>query len=200
LILVHPAAVAEAGAARVRYAERDPAVARRFLKEYDRAFARVRDHPDRWPHHLHLASGFRWCRLRRFPYAIIYEVFPTVTHVLAAPPIDAGPVTGQAASSSSAGRSRDQRIRQPPRFVASNSCGSNRISGGLVLSSSSSCESWHLAFGHEELGIMSKSHEGTQHLFGHEALGCSGGKAADVLEDARIELQEVEKLGDPGPC
>jgi toxin ParE1/3/4 len=83
LILIHPAAAAEARAARVRYAERDPAVARRFLDEYDRAIARVRDHPDRWPDYPHLASGFRWCRFRRFPYAIIYELFPTVTHVLA---------------------------------------------------------------------------------------------------------------------
>ena len=28
-------------------------------------------------------GGFRWCRFRRFPYAMIYELFPTVTHVLA---------------------------------------------------------------------------------------------------------------------
>lgn len=44
---------------------------------------RVRDHPDRWPDYPHLAGNFRWCRFRRFPYAIIYELFPTVTHVLA---------------------------------------------------------------------------------------------------------------------
>lgn len=83
MILLHPAAAAEARAARVRYAERDPAIARRFLEEYDRAIARVQDHPDRWPDYPHLAGGFRWCRFRRFPYAIIYEAFPTVTHVLA---------------------------------------------------------------------------------------------------------------------
>jgi plasmid stabilization system protein ParE len=83
LILIHPAAAAEARAARVWYAERDPAVARRFLDEYDRAVERIRDHPDRWPHYPHLACGFRWCRFRRFPYAIVYELFPTVTHVLA---------------------------------------------------------------------------------------------------------------------
>ncbi len=74
MTLIHPAAAAEARAARVRYAERDPAVARRFLDEYDRAIERVRDHPDRWPLYPHLAGSFRWCRFRRFPYAIIYVV------------------------------------------------------------------------------------------------------------------------------
>ncbi|MBA3452330.1 MAG: type II toxin-antitoxin system RelE/ParE family toxin [Deltaproteobacteria bacterium] len=83
MILIHPAAAAEARAACLRYAERDPAVARRFIAEYDRAVERIREHPDRWPMYPHLAGEFRWCRFRRFPYAIIYEVFPTITHVLA---------------------------------------------------------------------------------------------------------------------
>jgi hypothetical protein len=56
LILIHPAAAAEARAARIRYAERDPAVARRFMDEYDRAIERVREHPDRWPQYPHLAA------------------------------------------------------------------------------------------------------------------------------------------------
>jgi plasmid stabilization system protein ParE len=83
LILVHPAAAAEARAARLRYQERDPAVALRFVAEYDRAVERVREHPDRWPLYPHLGGGFRWCRFRRFPYAVVYEMFPTATHVLA---------------------------------------------------------------------------------------------------------------------
>ena len=83
MILIHPAAAAEARLARIRYAEQDPAIAERFLEEYDRAIARVGDAPDRWPVYPHLACGFRWCRFRRFPYAVIYELFPTVTHVLA---------------------------------------------------------------------------------------------------------------------
>lgn len=83
MILVHPAAATEARAARLRYAERDPAVARRFLAEYDRALERIRDHPERWPLYPHVPGGFRWCRFRRFPYAMSYELFPTVTHVLA---------------------------------------------------------------------------------------------------------------------
>ena len=83
MILVHPEAAAEARAARVRYAERDPAIGTRFQAEYDRVIDRIRDHPDRWPLYPHLAGNFRWCRFRRFPYAIIYERFPTVTHVLA---------------------------------------------------------------------------------------------------------------------
>jgi hypothetical protein len=83
LILIHPAAAAEARAARLRYAERDPAVGRRFLAEYDRAIERVDQHPERWPLYPHLPGNFRWCRFRRFPCAVIYEVFPSVTHVLA---------------------------------------------------------------------------------------------------------------------
>jgi hypothetical protein len=83
LILVHPAAAEEARSARLRYAQQDPAVGRRFLREYDRALERVRDHPERWPIYPHLTGAFRWCRFRRFPYAVIYEVVPPDIHVLA---------------------------------------------------------------------------------------------------------------------
>jgi hypothetical protein len=54
-----------------------------FLAEYDRALERIRDHPERWPLYPHVPGGFRWCRFRRFPYAMIYELFPNATHVLA---------------------------------------------------------------------------------------------------------------------
>ena len=57
MIVIHPTA-AEARAARLRYAERDPAVARRFLAEYDRAVERIRDHPERWPLYPHVPGGF----------------------------------------------------------------------------------------------------------------------------------------------
>jgi hypothetical protein len=30
-----------------------------------------------------MPGGFRWYRFRRFPYGMIYELFPNVTHVLA---------------------------------------------------------------------------------------------------------------------
>jgi hypothetical protein len=83
LIFVHPAAVAEARAARLRYLDRDPAVATRFVAEYTRGIERIRAHPQRWPTYPHSTGDFRWCRFRRFPYALIYEVFPSVTHVLA---------------------------------------------------------------------------------------------------------------------
>jgi plasmid stabilization system protein ParE len=83
LILIHPAAAEEARDARLRYARQDLAVARRFLCEYDRALERVLDHPERWPIYPHLSGGFRWCRFRRFPCAIIYELVPPDTHVLA---------------------------------------------------------------------------------------------------------------------
>jgi hypothetical protein len=51
LIIVHPAAAAEAQAARAWYAARNPAVVGRFLSEYDRAIDRIRENPWRWPEH-----------------------------------------------------------------------------------------------------------------------------------------------------
>jgi hypothetical protein len=86
MILVHPAAVAEAREARRRYATYDPAAGQRFLTEYDRVITQIQERPTRWPRYPHLvdsADEFRWCRFRRFPFAIIYEHFTTITHVLA---------------------------------------------------------------------------------------------------------------------
>lgn len=83
MILIHPAAVDEARDARRRYARQDPAVGRRFLREYDRAMQRIADNPERWPLYPHLNGGFRWCRFQRFPYAIIYDVVAPDIHVLA---------------------------------------------------------------------------------------------------------------------
>ena len=83
MILIHPEAAAEARVARLWYAERDRAVGRRFQAEYDRAIPRVADHPDRWPRYPHLTGTFYSCRFRRFPYAVIYERFGEITHVLA---------------------------------------------------------------------------------------------------------------------
>lgn len=82
MIVIHPAAAAEAQAARAWYARRDTAVGERFLAEFDRAVEQVRDWPHRWPTHPHV-PGFRWFHFKRFPYAVIYEVLPDATHVLA---------------------------------------------------------------------------------------------------------------------
>jgi len=67
----HPMAIAEARAARRRYARRSGALAIRFLAELDRAVAEIARAPDQWPPHLH---GTRVFRLRRFPFLVIYDV------------------------------------------------------------------------------------------------------------------------------
>jgi hypothetical protein len=82
LIIVHPQAAIEAQAARAWYAARNRAVGMRFLAEYDRAIDLIREKPRRWPQYPHVA-GCRWFHFKRFPYAVIYEVFPEGTHILA---------------------------------------------------------------------------------------------------------------------
>ncbi len=82
MIIIHPHAAVEAQAARAWYATRNHAIGMRFLAEYDRAINRIRDDPRRWPAYPYLA-GYRSFHFKRFPYAVIYEVLPEGTHVLA---------------------------------------------------------------------------------------------------------------------
>src|SRR3954463_9976125 len=67
-IELHPAAEAEARAARVRYASSDRAIGGRVVTALDRALERIAEQPDRWPVYLH---GTRRVLVRRFPFAII---------------------------------------------------------------------------------------------------------------------------------
>jgi hypothetical protein len=82
VIIIHPAAAAEAQAARAWYAERSSAAGERFLAEYDRAIGRVGESPGRWPA-CPYAAEFRWYHFRRFSYSVIYECLPEAVHVLA---------------------------------------------------------------------------------------------------------------------
>jgi plasmid stabilization system protein ParE len=82
LIVIHPEAAAEAQAARAWYTARNPAAGVRFLAEYDRAIDRIRENPRRRPEYPQV-TGFRWFHFRRYPYAVIYELLPEGTHVLA---------------------------------------------------------------------------------------------------------------------
>ena len=52
------------------YAARNAAVASRFLQNIDQAIARVINHPDSHPIDR---KHFRWVRVRRFPYSLIFE-------------------------------------------------------------------------------------------------------------------------------
>ena len=70
-VTIHPAAVAEARAARLWYAGRDLAAADAFTAELERAVAAVARLPTAWPP---FEAGTRRFLLRRFPYAVIYRV------------------------------------------------------------------------------------------------------------------------------
>jgi len=76
----HPLAIAEARAARRRYAKKSLAVADRFMSELDRAIERATSAPERWPSYF---LGTRVIRLRRFPHLFVYRETTTSVQVVA---------------------------------------------------------------------------------------------------------------------
>jgi toxin ParE1/3/4 len=52
------------------YAARDASVAVRFVQAVDAAVARIRQDPDAQPVEW---KSFRWVRVRRFPYRLLFE-------------------------------------------------------------------------------------------------------------------------------
>ena len=65
----HPEAVEEAAEAYLWYADRSDEAAEQFLSELRSARQAATDHPQRQAAYLH---GTRSCRLRRFPYGLVY--------------------------------------------------------------------------------------------------------------------------------
>jgi hypothetical protein len=65
----HPLAVAEARAARRRYARIRPTLAARFLAALDAAVVTVEANPMAFSPYLH---GTRVLRLKKFPYLLVY--------------------------------------------------------------------------------------------------------------------------------
>ena len=63
-------AAGELRAAHAWYAARDPAVAARFLHNVDQSAGRIVADPDSHPIDR---KHFRWVRVRRFPYVLIFE-------------------------------------------------------------------------------------------------------------------------------
>lgn len=78
----HRLADDEVLAARRYYARRSASVAARFIAALDEAVARVSTQPAMWPSDVH---GTRACRLRKFPYQLVYIEQPTRVLVLAVP-------------------------------------------------------------------------------------------------------------------
>ena len=65
----HPEAVQEAAEAYLWYADRSEEAAEQFLAELRSARETAAEHPRRQTTYLH---GTRCCRLRRFPYGLVY--------------------------------------------------------------------------------------------------------------------------------
>jgi len=76
----HPEALAEYEAAVLYYAERDPAVASRFVATIEDAIDRIVDTPTRW---RPLDEDIRRCLTKVFPYGILYTIEPECVLILA---------------------------------------------------------------------------------------------------------------------
>ena len=66
----HPDAEGELDAACAYYESRRAGLGRRFAEAFDEALAKVLQHPLAWGV---LDEPFRVCRLKRFPYGLLYE-------------------------------------------------------------------------------------------------------------------------------
>jgi plasmid stabilization system protein ParE len=80
LLLIHPAATAEAEKATRWYRERSARSAAQFVEEVNHALDRILAAPQRWPAG---PSGTRKFLLHRFPYAVIYRELLSAIQVLA---------------------------------------------------------------------------------------------------------------------
>ena len=76
----HPEALAEYEAAALYYAERDPAVAQRFVAAVEDAIDRILDSPTRW---RVLDEDVRRCLTRVFPYGVLYTIEPEFVLIVA---------------------------------------------------------------------------------------------------------------------
>jgi plasmid stabilization system protein ParE len=76
----HPAALAEAEAARYWYAERSPSVARAFIAELAKAVDQVAAAPSRWPQ---FTGDTRRYVFPRFPFSLVYRFSGTTLQIIA---------------------------------------------------------------------------------------------------------------------
>jgi plasmid stabilization system protein ParE len=76
----HPEARIESRVSLSWYRRRSVRAAEEFFAELNRATDAIVDNPERWPMD---ASGFRQCRLRRFPFVVIYRDKLKVVQVIA---------------------------------------------------------------------------------------------------------------------
>jgi plasmid stabilization system protein ParE len=68
---LHPEAIAEAREARLWYRERSLDAEERFRRELKRAIRAMQEAPETWPAD---EDGVRTCRLKVFPYSLLYAL------------------------------------------------------------------------------------------------------------------------------
>lgn len=76
----HPQALEEYREATLYYAERDPALATRFIEAVEDAIRRILESPERW---RVLDEDVRRCLTHVFPYGILYIIEPESILVVA---------------------------------------------------------------------------------------------------------------------
>lgn len=76
----HPQALEEYREATLYYAERDPALATRFVEAVEDAIRRILESPERW---RVLDEDVRRCLTHVFPYGILYVIEPEFILVVA---------------------------------------------------------------------------------------------------------------------
>jgi len=76
----HPEALDEYQEATVYYAERDPALALRFVEAVEDAIGRIVEAPERW---RVLDDDVRRCLTHVFPYGVLYTIEPEFILIVA---------------------------------------------------------------------------------------------------------------------
>lgn len=76
----HPEARAEADAAAAFYKDKQPGLALRFLDSLEEALHRIQRHPQAY---RQLSGEVRRCRVRHFPYGVIYRARTDFIEVIA---------------------------------------------------------------------------------------------------------------------
>ena len=76
----HPEALEEYDAAALWYAEREPALALRFIDAVEDAIGRILEAPTRW---RVIEEDVRRCLTRVFPYGVLYTIEPDFVLIVA---------------------------------------------------------------------------------------------------------------------
>ncbi|REJ69829.1 MAG: type II toxin-antitoxin system RelE/ParE family toxin [Planctomycetota bacterium] len=79
LMRFHPDVVSDLREAIRWYGEISAPLANRFRKRVDASFQRIAENPDLYPRAF---DSVRFCRLRTFPYLVLYRSINDIPHVL----------------------------------------------------------------------------------------------------------------------